>query len=194
MPDVPVRHRPARWSDKRPEMKHQTSRNVFAYWDGLRGASSLPERCDFDPLAVREWLDWIVMIDTDIASGAPMRVAGSGVSALFGRELRGSSFVSLWRLRDRAETIDWIESACQAESPNCETLLVAPPDRDPVPLELLILPFRHQDGAVTRALCVLSIDPTPRWAGLMPLAPLAWTPARIIAPVRREPAPVLSRV
>lgn len=167
-------------------MKHQTSRDVFAYWDRLRGAAVLPDRRDFDPLAVRDSLDWIVMIDTDVSSGAPIRVAGSGVSALFGRELRGSSFVSLWRLRDRAETIDWIEAACLAETPSCESLLVAPLDRDPVAMELLILPFRHLDVAAARALCVLSVDPTPRWAGLMPLAPLAWTNAQGVPPSTRE--------
>lgn len=159
---------------KRFKMKHQASRDVFTYWDRLRGEAALPDRRDFDPVAVRKWLDWIVMLDTDMQSGAPIRVSTTGLGALFGRELRGESFVSLWNLGDRAETIDLIDSACLGAEPACATVEVSAPDRDPVEMELLVLPFRRLGASGSRALCVMSFKTLPTWIGLIPANRLAW--------------------
>src|SRR5580704_11539188 len=74
---------------------------LYAYWKQLRGAGSAPERNDVDPGAIRGVLADTFVLDFDDRRGFPFRIAGSRANALFLKELRGRSFVELWRDADR---------------------------------------------------------------------------------------------
>ena len=82
-------------------MQLAISRELHAYWDGLRAGRSAPERNDIEPGAIRGVLADTFVIDFDAQSGFPFRIAGSRAKALFGIELRGLSFLELWREADR---------------------------------------------------------------------------------------------
>ena len=71
-------------------MKLAASRELFAYWNALRGARSAPERDDVDPGAIRGVLADTFILEFDPAAGFPLRVVGTRTNALFLRELRGS--------------------------------------------------------------------------------------------------------
>ena len=78
-------------------MKHSASRELYTYWDDRRGQRSAPERSDIEPGAIRHVLsDSFILAAGDTATGCPFRLAGTRVCALFGRELKGESFVELW--------------------------------------------------------------------------------------------------
>ena len=70
---------------------------LYAYWNRLRGARSAPERNDVDPGAIRGVLADTFVLDFDASCGFPFRIAGSRANALFLKELRGFSFLDLWR-------------------------------------------------------------------------------------------------
>src|SRR6516225_7253589 len=74
---------------------------LYGYWSRIRGARSAPERNDVDPGAIRGVLADTFVLDFDAQSGFPFRIAGSRANALFGTELRGLSFLELWREADR---------------------------------------------------------------------------------------------
>jgi hypothetical protein len=76
---------------------------LYAYWNRLRGARSAPERNDVDPGAIRGVLADTFVLDFDDRRGFPFRIAGSRANALFVKELRGLSFLELWRSADREE-------------------------------------------------------------------------------------------
>ena len=82
-------------------MKLAISRELYAYWDALRAGRSAPERNDIEPGAIRGVLADTFVLDFDAQSGFPFRIAGSRANALFGTELRGLSFLELWREADR---------------------------------------------------------------------------------------------
>jgi len=83
-------------------MKHASTRELFAYWNGRRGARVAPERAEIDPGAIRTALGDTFLLASAPDGGHTFRLAGTRVCALFGRELKGECFISLWEDADRA--------------------------------------------------------------------------------------------
>jgi hypothetical protein len=83
------------------EMKQAVTRKLFSYWNNLRAERAAPERADIDPAAIRALLRDTFILEVDPGRNLPVRVAGARVSALFNRELKGQSFVELYREDDR---------------------------------------------------------------------------------------------
>ena len=98
-------------------MKLAASRELFAYWNALRGARSAPERDDVDPGAIRGVLADTFILEFDPAAGFPLRVVGTRTNALFLRELRGSPFLDLWRQADRAEIAEIVVALADEAQP-----------------------------------------------------------------------------
>lgn len=76
-------------------MRHQTSRELYQYWNELRANNPAPSRHDFEPSFISAILPSIFMLELqgDIAT---LRLAGGDICGLFGDELRGKSFGALW--------------------------------------------------------------------------------------------------
>ena len=87
-------------------MKHAASRELYAYWDERRGQRPAPERADIEPGAIRAALSDTFILELDAADGHSFRLAGTRVCALFGRELKGESFIDLWALGSRGPIAD----------------------------------------------------------------------------------------
>ena len=77
-------------------MKHASIRELFAYWHNLRGSRPAPERGDIEPVAIRNPLADVFILSLEPHAGHPFRVAGTRVCALFGREIKGESFLALF--------------------------------------------------------------------------------------------------
>src|SRR5918998_5486764 len=77
-------------------MKHATTRMVFSYWDSLRGERAAPERGEIEPGAIRHALADTFILELAPDRTAAIRLAGTRLCALFGRELRGKPFANLW--------------------------------------------------------------------------------------------------
>ena len=78
-------------------MKHPSNRDLFGYWNERRGARLAPERADIEPSAIRQILGDTFVLEVDSRASHPFRIAGTRLCALFGRELKGESFVRLWQ-------------------------------------------------------------------------------------------------
>src|SRR3954453_10998659 len=87
-------------------MKHPSSREFFAYWDGKRGGARAPARNEIEPGALRELLGDIFVLSYDPAGGYPFRVAGTRICALLGCDHKGSSFSALFANDCRREIED----------------------------------------------------------------------------------------
>ena len=97
-------------------MRLATSMELYAYWNALRAGRSAPERNDIEPGAIRGILADTFVLDFDKENGFPFRIAGSRANALFLTELRGLSFLLLWREADR-QKIKSDYSACGERIP-----------------------------------------------------------------------------
>lgn len=139
-------------------MKHPSTRQLFSHWDFRRGARLLPDRTEIEPGALRSALGDVFILSCDQAAGHPFRLAGTRICALFGRELRGESFLGLWppKSHDQA-SIRQLVSATTAEALGfvaAATGTTAAAEQ--VPLELLVLPLRHRGRTDARMIGVLA--------------------------------------
>jgi hypothetical protein len=160
---------------------------LYAYWNRLRGARSAPERNDVDPGAIRGVLADTFVLDFDPRRGFPFRIAGSRANALFLKELRGFSFLELWRGADRAE----LDSILHCVADEAQAFLIGAeaglPSLDAVDLEIILLPLRHHGLTHARVLGGLSVHAAPGWMGLSGAGPIALTSLRALGQPTREP-------
>jgi hypothetical protein len=146
-------------------MKHASSRELFAHWRDRRGARMAPERADIDPGAMRKALGDAFLLGRDADADPAFRLAGTRVCALFGRELKGETFVALWQEQDRAAVRDLLglvaeEMVGVVAGANGRTREGLRAD-----LELLLLPLRHRGRGQLRMIGTLAPFEPPFWVG-----------------------------
>jgi hypothetical protein len=148
-------------------MGHAVSMELHAYWNALRAGRAAPERDEIEPAAIRSVLADTFVLEFDAAAGFPFRISGSRINALFLRELRGLSFLKLWRAADRRE----IESILQRVADQAQPYLLAaeatPPAIGPLRIEVVLLPLRHHGSTHSRVLGSVAADAGTDWLGLV---------------------------
>jgi hypothetical protein len=122
-------------------MKHPSSREFFAYWNEKRGRARAPERTDIEPSALRDLLADIFVLSCDATAGYPFRVAGTRVCALFGRDLKDTSFGALFAAGARREIEEIVAAVAEETLPAIAGLTATAQDGSIAHLELLLLPF-----------------------------------------------------
>jgi hypothetical protein len=163
---------------------------LYAYWNRLRGGRSAPERNDVDPGAIRGVLADTFVLDFDEQRGFPFRIAGSRANAIFLKELRGLSFLELWRDADRDE----LDSVLHCVADEAQAFLIGaearPPGLGTVDIEVILLPLRHHGLTHARVLGGFAVHAAPAWMGLMGAGPIALTSLRALDSSARETAPL----
>ncbi len=174
-------------------MRQSVSRDLYAYWNQLRGDRSAPDRTDIDPAAIRHVLADSFIIEVEPSCVFPIRLCGTRLNALWLSDQKGKSFLDLWREEDRRNVaaalltvIDGITpvvAGALARAPSIDRagpgVLAADLDRD-MNLELLLLPLRHFGKTHSRLLGSLaSSDQTP-WLGRAVASPLHLKSLRVI--------------
>jgi hypothetical protein len=172
------------------QVKLAATMELHAYWNRLRGARSAPERNDVDPGAIRGVLADTFMLDFDEKRGFPFRIAGSRANAIFLKELRGLSFLELWRDADRGE----LDSVLHCVADEAQAFLIGaearPPGLGAVDIEAILLPLRHHGLIHSRVLGGFAVHAAPAWMGLMRAGPITLTSLRALdSSTRRAPAP-----
>lgn len=172
-------------------MKHASSQIVLTHWSERRRNRSAPERDDIDPAHIRHALADTFMLAADFVGELRFRLAGTRVCALFGREVKGESFRSLWSEESRRQ-IDPLLRIVADESVGAVAGLVGTTaDGVEVDVEMLLLPLAHSGQARIRALGVLAPVAAPFWVGEKPVIELGLRTLRHIggaAQDRRLPA------
>jgi hypothetical protein len=124
-------------------MKHPSNRQFFAYWDEKRGVSRAPDRSDFKPDGFRQLLGDIFVLACDEAGRQPFRVAGTRISALLGRDLKGENFPALFDGESRRDIEDVIAAVTEDMVPAVAGITAASTE-GVAHLELLLLPFNNR--------------------------------------------------
>ena len=136
-------------------MRHQTSRELFQYWNKLRGDNSAPSRHEFEPAYIGNILPSVFMLEltSDIAS---LKLAGGDICALFDDELRGKSFSGLW-LNGVERKPSTIVAQCASEQlPFVMTADGLSTSGTVNKLEMLLLPLMSENGQFDRVIGSLS--------------------------------------
>ncbi|NNM73263.1 PAS domain-containing protein [Enterovirga aerilata] len=165
-------------------MKHATSRLLFAYWDSLRGDRAAPERSQIEPGRIRHILADTFILGIDPEGRAHVRLAGTRVCALFGRDLKGVEFASLWLADRRAEPEQLIDLVVNDTVGVVAGMVGQSELGSVIGLELIVLPLRHHGAPNRRALGALSPSAVPSWLGLTPLDSFEMRSLRVIGNAR----------
>ncbi len=163
-------------------MRQPSSRDLFAYWDRLRGTRNAPDRSEIDPGAIRASLPDVFLLGLDPAGRYPFRLAGMAVCALFGRELRDTTFAELWSPATGPAMAKLVHCVID----DCIGALTAITGRNEagqgLDLELLLLPLTCRDGERARIIGALSAPKPPYWLGIRPLLTLETGDTRFVGP------------
>jgi hypothetical protein len=153
-------------------MKHAASRELYAYWQEKRGTRAAPERTEIEPGAIRGVLADAFVLTLDRKAGFPIRLAGTRLCALFGREIKGESFLDLWASTNRP-TLEGLMSILSDECIGTVAGATAEnADGASLERELLLLPLSIRRPIFARAIGVLAPLKIPSWLGASPLGPL----------------------
>ncbi|MFD1702104.1 PAS domain-containing protein [Methylopila henanensis] len=167
-------------------MKAASTRELFAYWNRLRGSRSAPERSDVDPGAIRTALGDTFILAVDPAAGYPFRLAGSRICAVTGAEMKGTPFAGLWAEPDRTTIVDTLASVTDDAAVAVLGAVGFTELARRVDLELALLPLRHRGRTHARVLGALSPVETPYWIGACPVTRLELSSLRMIWPTGRR--------
>jgi hypothetical protein len=153
-------------------MKHAASRELYAYWQELRGRRPAPERAEIEPAAIRHILSEAFILAVDHSAGYPFRLAGTRVCALFGRELKSQSFVALWDEESRRTIADLLVVLADEWVGTVAGVTAQTASGELVELELLLLPLSVRRPSLARTIGVLAPLNVPQWIGQSPIGPL----------------------
>jgi hypothetical protein len=170
-------------------MRHSVSKDLYDYWNKLRGARTAPDRNDIDPAAIRHVLPDSFILEIDPACLFPIRLCGTRLSALWLRDQKGASFLELWRPEERrsvaAALLTVIDGAApviagvRAHAPEAARLSPDSPARC-LDFELLLLPLRHFGKTHSRVLGSLASFNQASWFGRFAASRLDLVSSRVI--------------
>jgi hypothetical protein len=161
-------------------MRQAATRQLFDYWNRLRGERGAPERSEIELAAISGLLADTFLLDVDLAHRFPFLMSGSRVNALFCAEQKNRSFLDLWSLRDVHNVAAVLLTVVDAACPVVASAEARPEGYAKVELEILLLPLRHNGYAQARILGLVSAISRPTWLGLLPVEQFALGSLRAI--------------
>ncbi|MDO8534340.1 MAG: PAS domain-containing protein [Xanthobacteraceae bacterium] len=153
-------------------MKHAATTALYAYWDRLRAGRAAPERSDLDPAAIRGLLGDVFLLELNGVVRYAVRLAGTRICALLGRELKDRPFAEPFAPEDWPDLYALLDGVAATAIPAVAGLLGETADGRKLDLELAVLPLKHRGRTHARLLGSLAALEVPYWAGLVPLSRL----------------------
>jgi len=166
-------------------MKQEGSLALFHYWNRLRGDRPAPKRTDIEPADIKSLLGDTFILERDMRGEAIFRLAGTRLCAIYGRELKGFSFTSLWKEKDQRLMARLAWSAFENKSVVVASFEGFTRTRRSTTFELLILPLDF--GAdQARSMGILTAAERPFWLGVDPVVEARIDSVRVVD-ADREP-------
>jgi hypothetical protein len=163
-------------------MQKNSTKTLYEYWNGLRGARSAPDRRDIDPARIKSALANTFILELDASSEFSFRLAGSHLCSAYARELKGRSFSNLWHPRDRDAMETLIRAVTEDHAVALVTFQGTTPIHTKANFEALLLPIRHNGATNTRMLGAMTAIEAPYWFGVQPIMEQRITGLRLIWP------------
>lgn len=166
-------------------MKHSSTRELYDYWQRLRGSRPAPDRTEIEPSDIRRILGDTFILEVVSRTEYRFRLAGTRVCALYGRELKGKDFLSFFTGKDREAIATLLAAVSQDAAASVFGITGrSAHDRD-LACEILLLPIRQKGGGFTRIIGSLAPMEDPYWIGIHPIMRQSVTSLRLIWPDER---------
>ena len=173
-------------------MKTRSAQQLFHYWNSKRAESGLPRRTDIEPADILPVLpETMILQATRQEQDMTFRLAGTQISALFGRELRQQSLHDLLPKSNQALLRRLMRSCADEQAVVLVGIEARSRSGRIVDVEMLFLPLqREHDGA--RILGVVAPLAHPFWIGLEPIVSTSLQSVRVVDP-DKEPLYLANR-
>jgi hypothetical protein len=163
-------------------MRQASTRELFAYWDALRGSRKAPDRREIDPGAIRAILPDVFLLGLDVQRHYRFQLAGTSVCALFGRELRDTAFSTLWSPTCGLAMAKLVQCVIDDCAGALTDITGSNEDGDTVDLEMILLPLICRDSERARLIGAVSAPRPPYWLGIRPVLTLQTGGLRFVGP------------
>jgi hypothetical protein len=148
--------------DDETTMKTAATQELYAYWNALRGARPAPRREEIDPVAIPRSLPDIFILELQEGGRIAVRLAGTSLCDLYGRELRGSSLAELWTVESRREIDQVLRSVLSEAAIAVIAAAGRREGRDTELFELVVAPLADASGACRHVIGALTAsEPSP---------------------------------
>ncbi len=146
-------------------MKHATSRELYEYWNRVRGSERAPHRGAIEPSDIRRILADTFILEVVDRENYLVRLAGTRVCSIYCRELKATNFFDPWQDDDRS-AIQTLGAAVTEDGAAAVVTVEAKTARNQsVPAELILMPLRHSGPSFDRVLGSLAVLDRPYWLG-----------------------------
>lgn len=166
-------------------MKHATSKELYGYWDRLRGGAPAPKRSDIEPSDIRRILADTFILEVGARDRYVVRLAGTRVCGLYCREIKGTGFLDLWQADDRPAVATLASAVATDAAGAVLTVSVHTARERSLTCEVLLLPLRHGGTGYDRILGSLAALERPYWLGTEPVIRQSIASLRLIWPDER---------
>lgn len=165
---------------------------VFQHWSALARDGTVPRRSDLCPRALGPALPHAFLVEQARPGIVRFRLAGRHLADLMGMDVRGMPLRAFFEIPDRRPLMAQVGQVFDAPATLRLDLVSAPPGRSALSGQMMILPMADRNGAITRALGLLTTRGT---IGLAPrrfqvrggrLSPLGRVPDSAQHPPRPE--------
>lgn len=166
-------------------MKNRTTRELYDYWQRIRGDRPAPERSEIEPADIRTLLADTFILEVVSRTDYRFRLAGTRICAAYGREMKGKEFLSFWQGKDR-EAVASLLAAIHEDAAAAVLGMVGRSDHGrELAFECLLLPISQPGQGYCRVLgCLVPAD-DPYWIGIHPIMTQTISSLRLIWPDER---------
>lgn len=155
--------------------------SLFQYWNRLRAGRPAPRRTEIEPADIKTLLADTFILEKDARGAAVFRLAGTRLCGVFGRELKGFAFASLWMPKDQRVIARLVHGALERHSVVVIGIEALSRGGRKTEFEMLVLPL---EGGIDnpRALGSLMAIEKPFWLGADPIVECRLETLRVIDP------------
>jgi hypothetical protein len=164
-------------------MKHGASRELYEYWNRVRGSDRAPQRSAIEPSDLRRVLGDTFILEVVRRDKYDVRLAGTRVWSIYCRELKGTNFLDLFAGEDRSAMATLGAAVSEDGAAAVVTVNAVTARGDEMTCETLLLPLRHGGAApFDRVLGTLAPIERPYWLGSEPVTRQTVASLRLIWP------------
>ncbi len=161
-------------------MRVQTTIEIFDYWNRIRGAAGAPLKSQVEPSAVPHLLQSLFILEAREDGDIVFRLAGTRICDLFGRDLRGERFSSLWAHGQHADIERTAIGVMDHAMPALFNATGYSTVGHQASFEIIMMPLRSSHGACDRVLGAIAPVAAASWLEIVPLELLALDRSRLL--------------
>lgn len=167
-------------------MQQESTRALFQYWNRLRDGRAAPRRAEIEPADIKTLLADTFILEADMRGQAVFRLAGTRICAVYGRELKGFAFPSIWRNRDRHSIESVLTRVFRERTVATINYAGISNQERTADFEMLLLPLDAGNESM-RCLGISTVRQYTYWLGADPVIESSLAATRVFDPDREPP-------